>query len=570
MKVGSLERAERQTTWVRRPASRVMGLCVVATFAAACGGSSTPPPAPLPPNTSGWWRDQVGYEIFVRSFADSGSDGIGDLPGLTAKLYQLNDGAPAASTNSLGVDFIWLMPIFPSPTYHGYDVTDYRAINPQYGTLADFDALIAEARRRNLRVILDMVLNHSSSQHPWFIDSRAGATAAKRAWYVWSPTDPGWGSPVGTGNSFRYWGPTGNYYFAVFDGSMPDLNLRNPAVEAELVDSMKFWLARGVDGFRLDAVRYFVENGGPSQVDQPETHAFLQRIRAALQRQYPDALLVAEAWASPEVTATYHGEGGGAGQEVQLAFSFSLNDAILNAAQLGRASELSPVVDRFAAALDARDRGFEAPFLSNHDTGRGLGLLGWNAPDARVAAATLLAMPGTPFLYYGDELGMRGQAGYGDPGKRTPFRWTTSATGYHGFTSGTTTWFETHVGAPPLEPAGVDLESQRADPGSLYNLVRELIRLRHAQPPLSRGSAARLTPTGGGAGLFAQLRTWQGKRVLFVANFAKTPSGASTIGVGGTPAVLLDGGLAGAPTGTASSVTIPGLAASSFAFLSLD
>ncbi len=546
---------------------RSAGLLCAALLGTACGGSSTPAAPPITPNTSGWWRNQVGYEIFVRSFADSDGDGIGDLKGLTAKLPELNDGAPAASTNSLGVDFVWLMPVFPSPSYHGYDVRDYRAINPQYGTLADFDAFVAEARRRNIRVLLDMVLNHSSSQHPWFQDSATSTTSAKRAWYVWSPTDPGWLSPVGTGRAFRFGGPTG-YYYAVFDASMPDLDLRNAAVEAELVDSMKFWLARGVAGFRLDAVRYFVENGSGGQVDQPETHAFLQRTRAALQAQYPDALLVAEAWAAPELTASYHGEGAAAGTEVQLAFSFGLNDAILNAAQLGRASELSTMVDRFAAALDSKDRGFEAPFLSNHDTGRGIGLLGWNSPEARVAAATLLAMPGTPFLYYGDELGMRGQGSSGDPGKRTPYRWTTSTGGYHGFTTGTTTWFDAY--APPTEPAGVELETQRADPASLYNLFRNLIKLRHAQPPLARGGATRLAPTGGGNGAFAQLRTWEGKRVLFVANFAKAASGAFTVGVGGTPAVLLDGGLGGTPTGTASSISVPGLNASSFAFLSLD
>jgi glycosidase len=546
----------------RRPGA---ALVLAALLLSACGGSGVPAPPPLPSNTSGWWRDQVGYEIFVRSFADSDGDGVGDLKGLTARLSELNDGSPAATTNSLGVDFVWLMPIFPSPSYHGYDVTDYRSINPQYGTLDDFDAFVTAAHARHIRVVLDMVLNHSSAQHPWFLDSASGAASAKRDWYTWSLTDPGWSSPVGNGNSFRPWGPTGNYYFAVFGGSMPDLNLRSAAVEAELVASMKFWLARGVDGFRLDAVRYFVENGAAGQEDQPETHAFLQRVRAALQAQYPDTLLVAEAWAAPEVTASYYGQG----NEAQLAFSFSLNDAMLTAAQTGTATALGTVVDRFAAALDATDRGFEAPFLSNHDTGRGVGALGWSGPQARMAAATLLAMPGTPFLYYGDEIGMQGQPSWGDPGKRTPYRWTTSATGYHGFTTGTTTWFDASY-APPTEPAGVELETQRTDPASLYNHFRTLIRLRHAQPPLARGGATRLTPTGGGTGAFALLRTWQGKRVLFVANYAATASGAISVGVGGTPAVLLDGGLNGAPSGTSTSVTIPGLGASSFAFLSLD
>jgi glycosidase len=456
------------------------------------------------------------------------------------------------------------MPVFPSPSYHGYDVTDYRAINPQYGTQADFDAFVAAAHQRKIRVLLDMVPNHSSSQHPWFQDSASSTTSARRDWYVWSPGDPGWSSPVGTGHAFRSGGATG-FYYAVFDASMPDLNLRNAAVEAELVDSMKFWLARGVDGFRLDAVRYLVENGAAGQVDQPETHAFLQRVRAALQAQYPDALLVAEAWTTPEGTATYYGEGAGAGKEVQLAFSFDLARYMLDAAQTGQASNLNTVVDRFAAALDSKDRGFEAPFLSNHDTGRGLGGLGWNGAEARVAAATLLAMPSTPFLYYGDEIGMRGELCCGDPGKRTPYRWTAAAANHYGFSTATATWY-----GPTTEPVGVALDTQRADPASLYSLFRDLIRLRHAQPPLARGGATRLTPTGGGSGAFAQLRTWEGKRVLFVANFSRSASGPFTVGVGGTPVVLLDGGLAGTPTGTSSTITIPALGASSFAFLSLD
>jgi alpha-amylase len=567
MAVGSRDLNRTEPAPTRRSARRISGLLLAALVACACGGSSSTPVTPLPANTSGWWRDQVGYEIFVRSFADSDGDGIGDLKGLTARLPALNDGAPAASTNSLGVDFIWLMPIFPSPSYHGYDVTDYRAVNPQYGTLADFDALITEARARHLRVILDLTLNHSSSQHPWFVDSRSGATAAKRDWYVWSPTDPGWVAQDGHTHPFRYWSP-GNYFYANFGADMPDLNLRNAAVEAELVDTMKFWLARGVSGFRLDAVRYFVENGGAGLMDQPETHAFIQRVRAALQGQYPETLLVAEAWADPEISSTYYG----AGNEAQLAFSFGLNDAMVSASQSGYASYLGPMVDRFAAALDPKDRGFQAPFLSNHDgaAGRGVGRLGWNSPQARVAAATLMAMPGTPFLYYGDEIGMVGQAAYGDAGLRTPFPWSSSATGRHGFTTATATWFDAYAGVQLDEPAGVELETQRADPASLYNLFRNLIKLRHAQPPLARGSAARLTPSGGGNGAFAQLRTWQGKRVLFVANYAATACGAFTVGAGGTPVVLLDGGLGGAPTGTATTVTVPGLAASSFAFLSLD
>ncbi len=192
---------------MQRPASLRATWVVLAAAAAACGGGSTPAPAPTP--NQGWWRDRVVYEVFVRSFADSDGDGVGDLKGLTDHLDYLNDGNPATTTD-LGVDAIWLMPIFPSPSYHGYDVTDYRNVNPQYGTLADFDALVAAAHQRGIKVILDMVLNHSSSDHPWFVSSRQGPTAALRDWYVWSATDPHWPSPrSGGGPPWQPWGGPG-------------------------------------------------------------------------------------------------------------------------------------------------------------------------------------------------------------------------------------------------------------------------------------------------------------------------------------------------------------------------
>ncbi len=552
---------------VKPPTVRLAGLVAAALLACACGGSSTPPGPTITPNTQGWWRSQVGYELFVRSFADSDGDGTGDFRGLTAHLDALNDGKGPASTNSLGVDFVWLMPVFPSPSYHGYDVSDYRSINPDYGTLDDFKAFVAAAHQRGIKVVLDMVLNHSSSLHPWFVSSRLGPVSATSGWYVWRPVDPGWLSPVGSGNAFRYAGPAPGYYYAVFGADMPDLNLLNPAVEQELVDSMKYWLSLGVDGFRLDAVRYFVEGPGGNfndLVDQPGTHAFLRRIRAALQATYPNTLLVAEAWAMPEVTASYYG----AGDEAQLAFSFDLSTGILDASQSGSTVGLVTALARFEAALAGKDRGFEAPIVSNHDIGRAMRRLSGQVPQARLATATLLAMPGTPFIYYGDEIGMQG--GDSDPQKRTPYHWNATGPGY-GFTTRATTWYEDRNGvARPVEAAGVDLESQRADPASLWNLHRSLIALRHAQAPLATGDATRPAVTGGGAGAFALLRTAAGKRVLFVANYAVAASGPFTVAVAGTPGVLLDGGLSGAPTLAAGALTFPGLAGQSFAFLSLD
>ncbi|MBL0275847.1 MAG: DUF3459 domain-containing protein [Anaeromyxobacter sp.] len=515
-----------------------------------CSSSSpTPPPG-------GWWRGQTAYEIFVRSFADSDGDGVGDLPGLVDHLDDLNDGDPATSTD-LGVAAIWLMPIFPSPSYHGYDVTDYRAINPQYGTLEDFKALVAQAHRRGIKVILDMVLNHTSSQHPWFLDSRQGAGAAQRDWYVWSATDPGWQAPF---SGAPAWHPLGSgYFYGVFSDTMPDLSLQNPAVEAELVAAMKFWLGLGVDGFRLDAVRYLVESPGGGLEDQPATHALLARLRATLLQDYPETLLVAEAWATTSTVASYYGRG----DEVQLAFSFDQAEAVKRAVANGQASTALSALGAIEEALATRDRGFQAPFLSNHDQVRALRAMGGEPAAARVAAALLFAQPGTPFVYYGEELGMQGGAAADDRNKRTPMRWSATPGDTFGFTTGTP-WL---AGS---EAAGVDVATQRPDPASLWNLYRRLIALRQARPALSAGGVSFPVVSGGGAGALAVLRGSGTVRVVLVANLSATASGPFTVAVAGAPGVLESDGLAGAPTGSGSQLAIPGLAPRGFAFLSLD
>ncbi len=538
--------------------SRQTGQCLFVCAAlalVACSSSETsqPPPTHITPNTQGWWRDKVFYEVFVRSFADSNGDGVGDLAGLTAHLDALNDG-DAGTGDDLGVDALWLMPINPSPSYHGYDVTDYRDVNPAYGSLTDLDGLVTAAHRRGVKVILDMVLNHSSRNHPWFTNSQSGATSEKRDWYVWRSDDPGWLQPFGSGRT--WWNLNGAYYYGLFGSGMPDLNFTNAAVETEMVDSMKFWLARGIDGFRLDAVRYFIENGADAgQQDQPETHALLKRIRAKLQTDYPDALLVAEAWAPQEIALSYYGDG----DEVQLGFAFDLADAIKTAVIAGDASNIVNTLARTDVLLAGKDRGYDAPFLSNHDQPRVMRVLGGDAA-ARVSAAILFALPGTPFVYYGEELGMQGGAGSDDRNKRTPYPWNASAG--HGFTTGTP-W----VSVP--EAAGVDLATEKADPGSLFTLYRTLVALRHAQTPLARGSSSSPTPSGAPAGVMALLREDAGKRVLLVANVGTAASGAFTVPVSGIPIVLLQEGLTGTPTAGSGSLTIPGLAARGFAFVSL-
>lgn len=553
--------ASRQTgTW--------MAVCAAAALM-ACSSSSPgqpdagpdggppdggPPDASITPNTQGWWRDKVFYEVFVRSFADSNGNGTGDLNGLTAHLDALNDG-DAGTGNDLEVDALWLMPIHPSPSYHGYDITDYRNVNPAYGTLSDLDALVAAAHLRGVKVILDMVLNHSARAHPWFINSQTGDTADHRNWYVWRPDDPGWHQPFGSGRT--WFSLNGAYYYGVFGSGMPDLNLTSADVEAELVDTMKFWLARGIDGFRLDAVRYYIETPADAgQQDQPQTHDFLKRIRAKLQADYPDALLVAEAWAPIEIAETYYGNG----DEVQLGFSFDLADAIKTSVAAGDAQSILSTLARLDAALAGKDRGYDAPFLSNHDQVRVMRALGGDFAGARVSAALLFALPGTPFIYYGEELGMQGGLSSDDRSKRTPYRWNADA-GW-GFTSGSP-WYMN----PEGEDAGVDLASEQADPGSLWTLYKTLIALRHGQTPLSKGTSS--VPSGAPAGLIALLREDSGKRVLFVGNVATSASGSFTLPVSGTPAVLLQEGLAGTPTAGSGSIVIPGLEARGFVYLSL-
>ena len=554
---------------VSRQTRTWMASCATAALVACSSSNPTPPDSGTPdsgtpdsgipdsgitPNTQGWWRDKVFYEIFVRSFADSNGDGVGDLAGLTAHLDALNDG-DAGAGDDLEVDALWLMPIHPSPSYHGYDVTDYRNVNAQYGTLADLDALVAASHHRGVKVILDMVLNHSSRQHPWFVNSQSDPTAQYRNWYVWRPDNPGWLQPFGSGQT--WFNLNGAYYYGVFGGGMPDLNLANSVVEDEMVDTMKFWLARGIDGFRLDAVRYFIENAADAgQQDQPETHAFLKRIRARLQAEYPDALLVAEAWAPQDISLTYYGDG----DEVQLGFAFDLADAIKTAVVAGDASDIVNTLAHTDDLLAGKDRGYDAPFLSNHDQPRVMRVLANDQAAARVSAEVLFAVPGTPFVYYGEELGMQGGAGSDDRNKRTIYPWDGGPG--HGFTTGSP-W----VNVP--EAPGVDLETERADAGSLFHLYRRLIGLRHAQAPLAKGTVSRPTLSGAPASVMALVREDQGNRVLFVANVGTGDSGPFDVQVSGTPSVLLQEGLDADPTEASGVLSFTGLAARGFVFLSL-
>ncbi len=524
-------------------ARRPFALTLAALLAACAAGSARPPPPPAAPavaarvsKSAPWWKGAVFYEVFVRSFADSNGDGKGDLPGLIARLDYLNDGDPSTSSD-LGVDALWLMPVFASPSYHGYDVVDYETVNPDYGTNADLDRLLAEAHRRGMRVILDLVLNHTSDRHPWFRESASSPTSAKRDWYVWRPDDPGWTQPWNPGQGT--WHRRGDaYYYAIFWSAMPDLNYRTPAVREEAKRIARHWLGRGVDGFRLDAVRHLVESGpGDGQSGSPETHAFLKEFARAVKEAKTDAVLVGEAWSNTFDIADYYGQDG---DELDMLFDFPLATAIVDGVKAGSGETI-------AATLEEVDRTYprgavDAPFLTNHDQIRVATQLGGDAARLRLAASILLTLPGAPFIWQGEELGMRQPANNDDEFKRTPLPW--DATPGGGFTTAARPWQRF---APGKETANVASES--AEPGSLLSRYRNLVRVRHASAALRSGDLAvvRSVPA-----VLAYVRRGGGDTVLVAHNLGPGEAEVAVpdlAGASGEP-LLVDAGASLSKDGT--------------------
>jgi alpha-amylase len=420
-----------------------------------------------------WWNDRVFYQIFVRSFYDSDGDGIGDLQGVIEKLDYLNDGDPN-TTDDLGVTGIWLMPIMPSPSYHGYDVTDYYGINPEYGTEEDFQQLIDEAHQRGIAVIIDLVLNHTSSQHPWFVESQ-NPDSEKADWYVWEDEDPGYRGPT---NQQVWHRRADRYYYALFWSEMPDLNYRNPEVTEQMYDVSRFWLEEmGVDGFRLDAVKHFVEEGR-SQENTPATHDWMQAYYDYVRSVKSDAILAAEIWTSTNLVLPYIGD------EVDIAFEFDLAQAMVRASSFGLPntvkSVLLPVVEQYP-------EGQYGTFLANHDQDRFMSQVRGNPEAAKLGAYMLLTLPGVPFIYYGEEIGMVGRRTLPDTDaqRRTPMQWDDSENA--GFTTGTP-WFEVNT-----DYDTVNVEAERADPDSLWNVYNDLIDLRNENEALRTGDFAEVT-----------------------------------------------------------------------------
>lgn len=482
-----------------------------------------------------WWQSAVIYQVYPRSFQDSNGDGIGDLRGIESRLDVLAE---------LGIDAIWISPIFPSPQADfGYDVADYCGIDPQFGTLADFDSLLAAAHARGIRVLLDLVPNHSSSQHPWFLESRASRDNPRRDWYIWRDPAPDGGPPNNWisdfgGSAWEWDAATGQYYYHAFLKEQPDLNWRNPAVRAAMLDVLRFWFERGIDGFRIDVLWHMVKHadlpdnpvnpewqpGMPDyqrvhqlhSTDQPEVHAIAAEMRA-IADDYGDRVLIGEIYLPVQQLMTYYGTAEQPG--VHLPFNFQLIGAEWNAAALWA------MIATYEAALPAG--GWPNWVLGNHDRPRIATRVG---PDqARVAMLLLLTLRGTPTLYYGDELGMADVAipadqvqdprelnepgiGMGRDPVRTPMAWDAGANA--GFTGGTP-WLPLHA-----DWATRNVAVQRGDPASMWRLTQRLLALRRAHPALALGAYHPVAVSGD---LLAYERRHGDDRVLVVLNLGASP-----------------------------------------------
>ena len=443
-----------------------------------------------------WWKDAVFYQIFVRSFYDSNGDGIGDFNGLTSKLDYLNDGDPKTTTD-LGVQGIWLMPIQPSPSYHGYDVSDYYAVNPDYGTMDDFRRLVSEAQKRGIRVLMDLVINHTATNNQWFMMS-AGGYAKFKNWYIWSKTDPGYLGPWGE----EVWHPQGGeYYYGVFGSNMPDLNYTNADVTSEMKNVARFWLDDvGVDGFRVDGAKHLIEDA-QIQENTAATHAWFKDFHTYYKSLKPDAITVGEVWSATDQTVPYVKDG-----ELDLVFNFPLANDILSGVTFFDARTIS-------TSLMLQERAYGdasfASFLTNHDMARVMTKVNGDAEKAKAAAAVLLTSPGVPFIYYGEEIGMTGDKP--DPLIRTPMQW--SGGSQAGFTSGTA-WETIN-----LDYTTRNVEAQNADKTSLLSAYRDLIHLRNEHYALRTGTYVQVK--SGNNKLFAMLRVAEKESVLVLVNLGK-------------------------------------------------
>lgn len=455
-------------------------------------------------------REGVYYSVFVRSFADSNGDGIGDLAGLTQRLDYLNDGCDATH-NDLGITGLWLLPIFPSPSYHGYDVSDYCAINPDYGTMADFEKLIAEAGKRGIAVILDLPCNHSSIEHPWFTASRS-PHSEYRPWYYWIDSAEQ-AAAQGISLNKQVWGHSlwnktdGGYYAGLFDKDMPDLNLSSPAVRRALKDAAAFWLKKGVAGFRLDAALHvFNKNKIPIGTDALAAslawwHEFADFCRSIK----PDVYLVAEVWSTPSTRAQYL-------KVLDSNFHFDMGTMIIETLKQGKAGKnsLAKILSAdYRTYREANPQYIDAPFLTNHDQNRAASMLQGKVPLLKLAASLYILTEGVPFVYYGEELAMMG--GKPDEQLRTPFLWAAPQDD-----KGQTTWITSKYNTKT-----VPLVSQTRDAQSLVSHYRRLIRLKTGLPALLRGRMEPLDTES--SALISYTMQYQDNAAFIVHNLTDKP-----------------------------------------------
>jgi alpha-amylase len=450
---------------------------------------STPQPTPPP---KPWWDHAVFYEIFVRSSYDSDGNGIGDFNGITQKLDYLSE---------MGITAVWLMPIFPSPSYHGYDVTDYYAVNPQYGSMDDFKTLVQEAHKRNIHVIIDLVINHTSDKHPWFKAAK-DPKSPYRNWYLWSQTDPKYVGPWGE----RVWHPSpSGYYYGIFESFMPDLNYSNPAVTAEMKKISAFWLKDvGVDGFRLDAAKHLVEDG-LKQENTKATHLWYQNeFYPAYKTINPEAMTVGELFGDGFNTVGEYIKN----KQFDLAFNFQLAGSFIEAANTGKVGYLSDTIVTSETAIPNHRY---ATFLTNHDQERTMSQLGGDVNKAKLAAFLLLTSPGVPFIYYGEEIGMSGRKP--DENIRMPMQWSSAANA--GFTLGRP-WRALAWDYPRINVA-----AQTGTPGSLLEHYRTLIHLRDKYPTLQTGNIVMLKSNK--PALYTAMRVDKDGIFLILANLSDAP-----------------------------------------------
>ncbi|HEX8823482.1 MAG TPA: maltose alpha-D-glucosyltransferase [Archangium sp.] len=487
-----------------------------------------------------WYKKAVIYELHIRAFYDSNADGHGDIPGLIEKLPYLQD---------LGVTCLWILPHYPSPLKDdGYDIADYYAVHPEYGTLADFQRMVDEAHKRDIRIISELVVNHTSDQHAWFQEARRDPKSPKRDYYVWSDTDEKYqGTRIiftDTERSNWTWDPVAKQYFwHRFFSHQPDLNYDNPEVQEAMLDVMRFWLNMGVDGFRCDAVPYLFEREGTNCENLPETHAFLKRLRKTIDSEYPDKLLLAEANQWPADVRVYFGDG----DEFHMGFHFPVMPRLFMAV---RREDRTPIVEILQQTPEIPETCQWAIFLRNHDELTlemvtdedrdymyreyatdprmriNVGIRRRLAPlmdngrrRIELMHSLLFTLPGTPVLYYGDEIGMGDNIYLGDRnGVRTPMQWTPDRNA--GFSRADGARLYAPVIADPVYGyQAINVEAQERVRSSLLNWMKRMLRVRQRYPAFAMGTQRWFNPDN--RKVLAFTREYEGQTILIVCNLSR-------------------------------------------------